>query len=318
MIIPENKIIVVRLLFSFVISFGLVSCGGNSQELNETPTRGKTRISVDESFELLIDSEINAFVALYPYAEITAEYKPEYDVIEDFMYDSVKVVVSSYKLKEYQIEALRKQLIIARTTTIAHDALAFIIHRENTDSLLNYNTIHDIFHGKISNWKQINDQSRLDEINVVLDNTKSGNIRYFKERFGIKDTLPDNFYALNSNEEVINYISKSRNGLGIISVNWISDLDDSTSMSFINKINVVGVSKQYLDDNTYYLPYQGSIYNKTYPFTREVYCHSRETFSGLGSGLISWLAGEKGQRIILKSGLVPATMPIRLVVVETE
>lgn len=153
---------------------------------------------------------------------------------------------------------------------------------------------------------------------MVLDNTKSGNIRYFKEKFGIKDTLPDNFYALNSNEEVINYISKSRNGLGLISVNWISDLDDSLSMSFINKIKVVGVSQQYLDPNTFYLPYQGSIYNKTYPFTREVYCHSRETFAGLGSGLISWLAGEKGQRIILKSGLVPATMPIRLVMVKNE
>jgi phosphate transport system substrate-binding protein len=318
MIIPENKNIIAPLLFYFVISFGLVSCRGNTQELNETPTRGKTRISVDESFQLLIDSEINTFMTLYPYAYITAEYKPEYDVIADFMNDSVKVVVSSYKLLDNQVEKLRTQLIVARTTTIAHDALALIINKENIDSLLNYNTIQDIFHGKISNWKQINDQSNLDDISVVFDHSRSGNVRYFKEKFGIKDTLPDNFYALNSNEEVINYISESRNGLGIISVNWISDPDDSLSMSFINKIKVVGVSQPYLDENTFYLPYQGSIYNKTYPFTREVYCHSRETFAGLGSGLISWLAAEKGQRIILKSGLVPATMPIRLVMVETE
>jgi len=45
---------------------------------------------------------------------------------------------------------------------------------------------------------------------------------------------------------------------------------------------------------------------------------SRESFSGLGSGFISFVAGEKGQRIILKSGLVPATMPIRLVKVKKE
>ena len=83
MIIPENKNIIVPLLFYFVISFGMVSCGGNTKELNETPTRGKTRISVDESFQLLIDSEINTFMTLYPYAYITAEYKPEYDVIAD-------------------------------------------------------------------------------------------------------------------------------------------------------------------------------------------------------------------------------------------
>ena len=40
---------------------------------------------------------------------------------------------------------------------------------------------------------------------------------------------------------------------------------------------------------------------------------NRETFAGLGSGFISFVAGEKGQRIILKSGIVPAAMPIRLI-----
>ena len=310
--IPGSLIILV------VICFGVVSCRGDGRVLDETPTRGKISISVDDSYELIIESEINAFVHVYPYAEITAQYKPEYDVVSDFLNDSVKVIVSSYQLREDQIQDLRDQLVIVRSTAIAHDALAIIIHQENLDSLLTYNTIKDIFQGKISSWKQINAQSKLDKINVVFDHTRSGNIRYFKEKFGLTGNLPENFYAVESNEEVINYISRNRHGLGIISMNWISDQDDALSKSFINRIKVVGLSQPYLDENTFHLPSQGSIYNKSYPFTREVYCHSRESFAGLGSGFISWLAGEKGQRIILKSGLLPATMPIRLVQVTTD
>ena len=75
---------------------------------------------------------------------------------------------------------------------------------------------------------------------------------------------------------------------------------------------MAAISQPFMDESTYYHPYQASIYNKSYPFTREVYLISRETFAGLGSGFIAWMTNEKGQKIVLRSGLVPATMPIRI------
>jgi phosphate transport system substrate-binding protein len=234
-------------------------------------------------------------------------------VIKDFMNDSVKVIVTSKKLSDYQIQSLRDTQIIARTTTYAYDALALITNRGNNDSLLKYNTVKDIFLGKVKNWKDVNEKSKLGDIHVIFDNTKSGNIRYFKELFNIKDSLSKNFFAVNNNAEVINYVSRNPNALGIISVNWISDKDDSLTMSFIKKINVVAVSQQYINDGSYYRPHQGFIYDKSYPFVREIYLISRETYSGLGSGFVNWACAEQGQRVVLKAGLVPATMPIRLV-----
>ena len=307
-----------RILICTGLICSLISCSGDGFTVRETPTSGDIRISVDESYKLLIDAEISTFTAFYHYANITAEYKPEYDVISDFINDSVKVIVTNQKPTEDQVEYLRGQQVNVRTTTFAYDALAIIINRDNPDTLLEYSTIEDIFHGKITNWKEINPESGLNGIPVIFDHTKSGNVRYFKEKFEIAGNLPDNFYAVNNNEEVINYISRNKNGVGIISVNWISDKDDSLSMSFISKIKVVAVTHPYMGRNTYYRPYQGSIYDKSYPFTREVYIVSRETFNGLGSGFISWIAGEKGQRIVLKSGLVPATMPIRLIQVKNQ
>jgi len=283
---------------------------------NETPTRGNIKISVDESFQPIIETEVYTFTHLYVNAKITPQYKPEYDVINDFMNDSVRTIVTSKKLSDYQIQYLRDTQIIARTTTYAYDALALVINKNNKDSLLTYNTVNNIFLGKVKKWKEINPKSKLGDIRMIFDNNKSGNIRYFKELFGIKDTLKGNFFAVNSNPEVINFVSRNPDAIGIVSVNWISDTDDSLSMSFINKVTRVAVSQQYINDGSFYRPDQGFIYDKSYPFVREVYLINRETFPGLGSGFINWACAEQGQRIVLKSGLVPATMPIRLVQVK--
>lgn len=307
-----------RILIVFAVGFTVffTSChSGKNNSYSETPTRGDIKICVDESFQPIIDSEIFTFTHLYTYAKVQASYKPEVDVINDFMNDSVKVIVTSKKLTEGQIASLRDTLIIARTNSFAFDALAFIVNDENGDSLFHYKTIKDLFMGEITSWKDINPGSKLDKISVVFDNTKSGNIRYFKDLFEISQPLSGNFYAVNNNEEVINYVSRNKNALGIISVNWISDKDDSLSRKFTQSIKVAAISPSY-DNSTYYLPEQGAIYNKSYPFTREVFFISRETFAGLGSGFISFAVHEQGQRIVLKSGLVPATMPIRLIQVK--
>jgi len=320
-IIPCNVVEKIRYkLLSYIRYpvFGLLvalsSCGSMGKPAtNETPTRGNIRILADESFQPLIQTEVFTFTHLYTNAKIQPLFKPEYDVINDFMHDSVKVIVTSKKLSDYQIQYLRDTQIIARTTTYAYDALAFITNHDNKDSLIKYNSIKNIFLGKIKTWKEIDEKSKLGNIHVIFDNNKSGNIRYFKELFEIKDSLSKNFYAVNNNADVINYVSKNPDAIGIISVNWISDADDSLSMSFIKKVNVVAVSQQFINDGSYYRPQQGFIYDKSYPFVREIYLISRETFSGLGSGFINWACAEQGQRIVLKSGLVPATMPIRLV-----
>jgi phosphate transport system substrate-binding protein len=301
------------------IVFVLFSCAGGGQKtLNETPTRGNIKILSDESFQPLIETEVFTFTHIYNNATVKPIFKPEVDVINDFMSDSVKVIVTSKKLTEDQIKWLRDTLIITRTTTFAYDALALVTNKKNYDTLIKYETVKDIFLGRITRWKEINSKSNLGDISVIFDNTKSGNIRYFKERFEVSDKLPSNFFAVNSNREVIDFVSKNINAVGIVSVNWISDKDDSTGRSFTKKVNVLAVSQPFFTDNSYYRPDQGWIYDKTYPFVREIYLISREIFRGLGSGFIQWACAEQGQKIVLKSGLVPATMPIRLVQIKKQ
>jgi len=286
--------------------------------LKETPTSGNIRIAADDSFQPIIKAELDTFTALYPYATITPVYMPENELVAFFLNDSVKVITSSWTPTEEQRKVLLDIQTVVRTTVVAYDALAIVLHRSNADSLLTYKNVKDIFTGAITDWKQINPSSRAGQISIVFDNVRSGNIRYFRDKFELPEELGPNFYAVKSNPEVIDYVSQTPGALGIVSVNWISDEDDPRSFSMINKIKVAAISQEYLDRSSYYLPLQGHIYDKSYPFVREVNMHSRESYTGLGSGFVSFVAGEKGQRIILKSGLVPATMPIRIIQVKNE
>ena len=149
--------------------------------MTETPTRGNIRIAADASFQPIVDAEIYTFTATYKYAHVTPVYMSETDLIRAFLNDSVKVVVTSWEPSAQQKEVLLNMQTIVRTTTVAYDAIALVLNKENKDSLFTYQNVNDIFTGKISDWKEINSTSRLGKMVAVFDDEKSANIRYFKE-----------------------------------------------------------------------------------------------------------------------------------------
>jgi phosphate transport system substrate-binding protein len=67
-----------------------------------------------------------------------------------------------------------------------------------------------------------------------------------------------------------------------------------------------------------YKPFQAYLFYGYYPLTRTVYIILNDPRGSLPSGFTSFLTSDRGQRIILKSGLVPATQPIRIVHIKDE
>jgi phosphate transport system substrate-binding protein len=313
----NNQIVGSLLLLSLVLACSCKSYS-DKQIAKETATRGDIRIAVDESYKLLADSQIATFSSLYKYARITPFSASEDSVLKLFLADSVRLMITSRKLNANEEAFLKDKLVIPRTTQIAWDGLAFLVNRKNPDSLIRYNTLKDIFSSKVSTWKAINPASKLGGIRVVFDNQGSGNVRYIMKKFALS-TLPDYCFAANSNAAVIDYVEQHPDAMGIISVNWISDSDDSITHAFLRRVKVMGITPEfYSEGSDYFTPHPAYIADKSYPFIREVYAISRETFTGLGSGFIQFIAGDQGQRIVLKSGMVPATMPVRLVQIRKE
>lgn len=279
----------------------LIAGCSSSDSPTDTPTTGNLTISVDETFKPFIDSEISTFEGIYTYADIEVTYKPEIDAFNDLLADTVKLIIASRPFNKEELEVFKKWEIVPRITKIAYDGVALISSKDQADSNITMAELRDLLSGK--------SVKSFDNTKVVFDNSKSGTISYMRNKTGISE-FSKNCFAVNSNEAVIDYVSKQSNSIGIIGANWISDRDDSTNLSFLKSVRVLEVGA---DDSEYFKPFQAYIAQKNYPLWREIYVLSKEAYTGLGSGLTAFLASERGQRIILKSGLVPATMPVRFV-----
>lgn len=296
-----------------LLSLVFVSCTKTGSDPTDTPTSGDLSVSADENIQPLVTAQVNSFMGVYKNSRITAKYGPEADVISDLINDSCKVAFIHRKLTDDELAIFKKQTFYPRTTLIAIDAIAIIVNKKNPDSLFTVSQIGDILTGKVSNWKQLNGTGKSAQIKIVFDSPNSSNVQFMKDSVAKVTVLPENCFALNSNTEVLTYVKAHPDALGIIGVNWISDADDSTASGFYKSVSVAGISNGTGSDPDYYQPYTAYIALKKYPFSRKVYAVSREARMGLGTGFIAWVASDRGQRIVLKSGLLPATMPVRLV-----
>ncbi len=302
-----------KLLVSFILPavLFLTACKDRDKSglVLDNTTSGSIKIAVDESLKPLIEAEVNAFEGVYKDAHIEAIYTSEADAINLMLMDSARLAIVTRKLTSDEQGVLDRVKIPGRQMSIAKDGVALILHNENPDTLLRLDHIQGILDGTISNWNQINPKSPSLKIEVVFDHPNSGILRYLRDTLKNIAAIPPNCFAVNNNEAVIDYVSKKRNAIGLIGVSWISDDDDSTANSFLKAVRVAAL----LNESEYYQPYQAYIAQKSYSLIREVVIISREARAGLGSGFLTYVASDKGQLVVLKAGLVPATMPIRIV-----
>lgn len=304
--------------FTLALTLTLLSCGApdpHGNDTSDTPTSGEVNVMVDESFQKLFDTQIYTFESIYPNAKVHVKYLPENESLDRLIKDSCKVVVMCRDLTPTERKSFEASNLFPISTKIAEDAIAILIHPENKDSVLTVDQIRSILLGNDSLWSQLNKDSELGKINVVFDNPGSANARYMQDTLLGGEKFASNSFAVKSNPEVIEYVSKHKNAIGILSVNWISDMDDSVSQNFLKKVKVTAIAKDINSES--FKPYQAYIKTKDYPFTRDIYMINRQTRAGLGMGFVSFVAGDKGQLMILKAGLIPAIAPVRLVEVNT-
>jgi phosphate transport system substrate-binding protein len=279
-----------------------------------TTISGSTTIAVDETFRPVMEAEIELFKGIYSYSEIKAGYLPENDAFERLLNDSVQLIVASRKLRPDEISIINKRKLFPKQLKVATDAIALIVHPSCKDSLLSLKQIREILSVKISNWNQMNKASPSLPIKVLFDNQKSGIVKYMVDSICHGNFSATNVSALTFNQEVIEYTATHPGVLGLIGASWIGNKNDSLHLSFHKRIKVISVSESDFPtlENSY-KPYQAYLLDNMYPLTRSVYMINTEPRNGLSTGFVSFVASDKGQRIILKSGIIPAVAPTRVV-----
>lgn len=278
------------------------------ESIKETSVSGATTILVDESVYPIIEDLVIVFESEYKRAKIKLVSKSETEILNMIRQDKARIAILAKSLDSVEIKEFNKKQIYPRITEFATDAIAFIANRQVADSTVNQKDIADVLNKKKSN--------RITAL--VFDNPNSSSVRNLKSMANVKELPSDGVFSAQSSEEVVKHVSENKGSIGIVGVNWL--LQPSAAMEpYLEKIKVLGVDNVKLNaKNKYIKPNQTNIADGSYPVTRKIFLLNFQGTTGLGMGFASYIAGDKGQRVILKSGLVPTRFPSREIAVRNK
>jgi phosphate transport system substrate-binding protein len=216
------------------------------------------------------------------------------------------------KFTDKEMENLKARSFIPRIMPIAFDGLAIIVNNSNPDTCISVKDFARILKGEVSEWKELYPNSKLGQIDVVFDNPKSSTVRFCVDSIlggtPILSQESENIGAVLKSSEVVEYVEKTPNALGIIGSNWLNDKRDTTNITFKKNITVMKVSR--LDSATVrnsFRPYQAYIYNGNYPLVRTIYALLTEPRTGMPTRFANFCSLPQGQKIIFSAGLLPNT-----------
>lgn len=285
-----------KFVIPFVFSVLFSSC--NQKEHNkETILKGSVTILVDETLTPIIEDQVAIFESKYN-AKIKITPKSETEIVNSLFKKKSVIAVLSRDLNKGQLKRFEQKKIIPKITKFATDAIAFISNKRNKDTLI---ALNDVI-----NFMQGNTNSTIK--GLVFDNPNSSTVRFMNTLAGIKSIPKNGVFSFKTNEEVIKFVAQNEGMIGVVGINWLSQ-PSLSMLSFVEKVNVLSVKNR--NGNQYYFPSQNNIAEGKYPLARDLYIIDCQGYSGLGMGFASFVAGDIGQRIILKSGLMPIRVPGR-------
>ena len=294
-----------KIILVVLVSLLLVKCKQNEESQNnkETILKGSTTVFVDETLTPIVEDQVAVFENKYK-AKIKLVSKSETETMNSLLKEKSAIAVLTRDLTDEENQIFKQKKITPKITKFAVDAIAFISNKSTKDTLIVLKDVVEFMKGNPNpNIK-----------GLVFDNPNSSTVRYMNTLAGIKSIPKTGVFSFKTNEEVIKFVSENPGMIGVVGVNWLSQPNSDMQVS-IDNINVLSVKG--LTGNEYFFPSQNYLAEGKYPLARDLYIINGQGSAGLGMGFASFIAGDIGQRIILKSGLLPVRIPGRKLQIRT-
>ena len=276
-----------------------VMCNQKEQKKadKESILKGSTTIFVDETLTPIMEDQVAVFESNYE-AKIKLVSKSESETLISLFKQKSAIAVLTRNLTNEENKIFEQKKITPKITKFATDAIAFISNKSTKDTLIDLKNVVEFMQGKPSSSIR----------GLVFDNPNSSTVRYMNSLARIQSIPENGVYSFKTNDEVIKFVAQNKGMIGVVGVNWLYQPMPEMK-KFVDKVNVLSVKG--LTGENYYAPSQNNIAEGKYPLARDLYIINGQGYSGLGMGFASFVAGDIGQRIILKSGLLPVRIPGR-------
>lgn len=286
-----------KLSVAFCFLLVLFSCNKSANANQETILKGNATLLVDATLMPVMEDQVQIFESRYE-ATIKMNVQSETEVIQSLVKDTSSIAVLSRKLNVDEMKIFANRKIIPKITPFAIDAVALITNKNSNDTLVDIRDVIDFMNGKSSPKIK----------GLVFDNPNSSTVRFMNTLAGLTSIPQKGVFSFGTNNEVIKFVSQNEGMIGVVGLNWLTQ-PRPEMQQYVDKVALLSVKGA--TQNDFYAPDQNNIAEGKYALTRELYIVNCQGFSGLGMGFASFVAGDIGQRIILKSGLLPYKVPPR-------
>ncbi|MCR5159005.1 MAG: substrate-binding domain-containing protein [Prevotella sp.] len=301
-----NKRFNILSIVGLTLLIGLLpSCGGKPTNTNYDETA--KLFAADKSISPVID-ECHRSFCNKTQRDIWPLYMTEQEAIDSLLDLKVYLVFTTRKLTPNEENIIKSKQHNPRQKPLAYDGMTLIVNNENPDTVITVDNFKKILTGEVRTWKEIYPASKLDTIRLVFDTPQSSSVRFCTDSIlkGGKISNAGNVRAVETTNEVIEYVENHKNAIGVVGSIWINDQRDTTNVTFKRNVMVMSVGTTPLNAVK---PYQYYLATAEYPFIRTIWAICTDP-RGLGTPrrFFNFLTnpGEEGQLVLWRAGLYPA------------
>ncbi|MCX7729227.1 MAG: substrate-binding domain-containing protein [Bacteroidia bacterium] len=270
----------------------LCACNTKESKIPNTPTTGSIHIMADNTFHYIVPPQMDLFTSIYKNTTVKWKFNPEQVCIQSLLEDSCKLILVSRKLSEKETRVFEQNNLIIHQTPLAKSAIVLLGKPFKEKGIT------------VEQFKQI--LSGQGPYKIVFFGKMNGAVLYCKDSLLNGKSFGKNCFETEDTSAFRNYVMNNSNMIGVIDYARICDDDDKWTklLKYPEQDTMVIPVRKKTDIPAYY-PDQSNIATSDYPLTRVIYCIRRGENFSLSAGLEAFLAGDKGQVLFKKMGLVP-------------
>ena len=286
-----------------LIGIAFFACACNSSNTTREVEKGTVIpidtlfLGADSSQAEMLNTLIFVYEGLSPYKKVIPIYAKEKSLYAYLQNNKVDLILRSYPLTEMERKEISNRKLNAKEFSVWHDALAVIANKNFEQNSITEQDLQIALLGKHTSLKVLIDKANTSAYDIICSN-------YFSDPSLI------NAYAAGTEENIIAQVAKNTNYIGLLSSGRFSGYKRSDD-SLLKQVMLLGVVPKNKQNPEY--PFQDQLYNKVYPLARTIHSIDVGALDGLASSFVAYILSERGQRVILKSGLLPAIIPPRTI-----
>ncbi|MGH2575647.1 MAG: PstS family phosphate ABC transporter substrate-binding protein, partial [Ignavibacteria bacterium] len=297
-----------------LVTCSLIFFGCDYGKIRSVTTIGETTIGVDESVSPVLRKESDEFMRLNKESKINQKIKTSNELLADLINGDIKTIVVKRDFNQQEMDLIDKYKIEIKRNKFALDGVGIIVNPVNPIKKLNYNELRKIFLRQINDWKDLDGDNKdlhKGKINVFITRKNAATHDFFREKVLANSDFPKSDVVCSTSVQMLGEVKNDKNAIGFISMNWVTKFADTLD-TIVKPLKIAPVdSAGRIGD--YVGLHQAYIANGTYPLVMETHIFSTDFDLNVSAGFISFLLSYDGQKIVLNSGLVPVTQPVRII-----